>query len=484
MDMATSFDLLSNQVNADCHRPRYHVVSPGNWMNDPNGLIQYQGTYHLFYQYNPNNPQSDTKHWGHVTSPDLVHWRHLPIALTPSPEGPDADGCYSGCAIDLGSEVAFLYTGVRGDNQLPCVATSSDNDLISWNKYQGNPVIGQTPPDLDLVFYRDHTVWSEGNTWYMGIACRIRDIGGAVLVYRSSDLRQWEYLHPLTTGNLDRGDPLWGGTGWECPDFFSTPDGHHALIVSGHDDHPKNVLWITGDYQYQRLQPGARGLIDGGPSFYAPQSFADDQGRRVMFGWLRERRSVAAQVRAGWSGTMSLPRVLSINQDGVLITVPAPENALLRERQVEVTVGPGGETNVSGDTLELLATFDPAIDLPVGLNVRANDDGTEITRIHYSTPDHALTVDTRRSSTDPDTQGAISVLPVLETHDGPVTMRVYLDRSVIEVFVNDQVCITERIYPADPESTGISVIGATHLMSLESWEMGRAFEESGDEQAS
>ena len=345
---------------------------------------------------------------------------------------------------------------------------------MAWTRHPGNPVIRETPPELDLVYYRDHTVWREDGTWYMGIACRIRDAGGAVLLYRSNDLYAWEYLHPLAVGNLDRDDPHWGGTGWECPDYFSLGD-LRVLIVSGHDDHPVNVIWLSGDEVDHRLEPGRSGLVDGGPSFYAPQSFTDDQGRRVMFGWLRERRTVAAQVAAGWSGAMTLPRILSLDAVGALVTAPAPENDLLRTREFDVTVDPDGGTNLEGDTLELLATFDVGAAAPVGLQVRASADRSEVTHITWEPRARSLVLDTRSSSTDRATQGARSVLPVAIEPGEPVTLRIYLDRSVVEVFLNDRICISDRIYPADPAAGAIQVIGAAYLVSLEAWEIGEAF---------
>ena len=108
-------------------------------MNDPNGLIYWKGHYHLFYQYVPNDPPWETKHWGHAVSTDLVHWLDLPVALAPTPGGPDQDGCFSGCAVNHDGVPTLIYTGVRGEHQLPCLATSPD-DLITWQKYRG--VIG------------------------------------------------------------------------------------------------------------------------------------------------------------------------------------------------------------------------------------------------------------------------------------------------------------------------------------------------------
>ncbi|MDE2994105.1 MAG: glycoside hydrolase family 32 protein, partial [Chloroflexota bacterium] len=129
----------------DPHRPRYHFLPPSGWMNDPNGLIQWEGRYHLFYQYSPefgdvpdSHRAATLKHWGHAVSDDLVHWEHWPVALTPTPGGPDKDGCYSGCAVDNHGVPTLVYTGVFP--QCACIATSDDG-LVTWTKHPANPVV-------------------------------------------------------------------------------------------------------------------------------------------------------------------------------------------------------------------------------------------------------------------------------------------------------------------------------------------------------
>ena len=115
-------------------------------MNDPNGLSQWDGQYHLFYQYNPLAARWGVIHWGHAVSADLVHWADLPIALSPTPGGPDADGCWSGCIVNNGGVPTMLYTGLRNRAQRPCLATSDDG-LLTWHKHPGNPVIAEPPAE-------------------------------------------------------------------------------------------------------------------------------------------------------------------------------------------------------------------------------------------------------------------------------------------------------------------------------------------------
>ncbi len=268
----------------DPHRPRYHFLPPANFMNDPNGLIQWQGRYHLFYQCNPEGPFPGPKHWGHAASADLVHWTDLPIALSPAPGGPDEDGCWSGYAVQHDGEVSVVYTGVRGPAQLPCVATSVDAQLVTWTKHPGNPVIAAPPPDQDILIFRDHAVWREDGTWYQLVGSGIDGAGGTALLYRSADLIEWEYLHPIHVGDKNRTEPIWTGLCWECPSFFALGD-RQVLVVSV-TDRPGGLLRCLPRRRLRR------------PSVHAP-----DRGNRrlrsilLRAAGLRRRRRSADHVR-------------------------------------------------------------------------------------------------------------------------------------------------------------------------------------------
>ena len=214
---------LREKLAADPQRPRYHFLPPANWMNDPNGLLFWKGKYHIFYQHNPYAPKCDPNHWGHALSEDLVHWTHLPIALAPTPDGPDNVAAGTGCAVDNSGVPTIIYTGFP--SQVQCIATSND-DMITWKKHDGNPVLDSPPKGLEVVGFRDPCVWKEKDDCYMLIGSGIKGIGGTCLLYRSKDLIDWEYLHPLCIG-----DGKSTGDMWECPDFF--PLGNkHVLLVS------------------------------------------------------------------------------------------------------------------------------------------------------------------------------------------------------------------------------------------------------------
>ena len=472
---------MADQLNfaSDWHRPTYHFLPSANWMNDPNGLIQWKGTYHLFYQYNPHGAFHATMHWGHAMSEDLMRWRHLPIALAPSPDGPDADGIFSGCAVDVDGVPTLLYTGVRGQAQLPCIATSEDDDLATWTKDPGNPVIASPPAELETTIFRDHTVWQEGDTWYQAIGSGVQEVGGTAVVYRSADFRNWDFVGSLVALDRVTEGVGAGATGWECPDFFALA-GRHVLVVSMWDHRAISVSYFVGTYRDNQFVPERQGLVEPGMTFYAPQSFTDDRGRRIMFGWLKEGRGVEAQIAAGWSGVMSLPRVLSILADGSLGTAPAPEVDTLRGTHISFAGNqladgqqlPLGE--IPGDALEIGISLRPDVSGTVTLEVLKSPDGGETTLVTYDAATQTLAVDTRASSRAEDITGDVSSLRYPGAMGRDVDLRVFVDHSVIEVFLNGEKSITARAYPTSADSTGVHLTaddGFTSLQRVDVWAM-------------
>jgi len=448
-----------------CHRPQYHFLPVANWMNDPNGLIQWEGVYHLFYQYNPTGAGFGSMHWGHASSRDLVRWRHLPIALAPTPEGPDKDGAWSGCAINNEGVPTIVYTGVRP--QVQCLATS-DDELIIWEKDPNNPVIVGPPAGLDATGFRDPCVWKEGGHWYMVLGSGARDVGGMILLYRSDDLHEWEYLGPLLEGRIDE-----TGHNWECPNYL-TLDGRRLLIFS--PEPFRQAHYYVGDQRDLRFLPKIHGLLDHGGLYYAPQAFVDEAGRRICFGWLLEGRTPEAMAAAGWAGVQSLPRELSLGPDGGLLQRPVPEVETLRGTHHPVAGGVWTgkrKLDIVGNALEIDLGIAPQGAAEVGLELLATPDGEERTTILYDVERGVLVMDTRGASLADGFLGRLSEAPLaLET--GLLRLRVFIDRSVIEVFANDRICMTGRAYPTRVDATNLVLVsngGASMLHSIDVWTM-------------
>ena len=459
----------------DRHRPRYHFLPPANWMNDPNGPIFHKGRYHMFYQHNPNGAFWGTMHWGHAVSRDLVHWKHLPIALAPTPRGPDKDGVFTGCAVINKGVPTLVYTGVSPEVQ--CLATS-DDEMIEWKKHPHNPVIASPPKGLEVTGFRDPCVWWEDGLWHMVIGSGFKGVGGMALLYTSEDLVKWTYHHPLVVGKTDpqaRGDnPVATGEMWECPDFFPL-GGKHVLIVSTQG----TTRYFVGTYAERKFHPEREGQIDFG-AYYAPKSMLDANRQRILWGWIQERRSDVAQRAAGWSGALSLPRVLTLGGSGDLEISPAAELDKLRgkrqsfeDHRIEDDEAPLLK-GVSGDSLEIAIEFAPGDAGEVGLRVRCAPDKSEETLILYDRKNQKLKVDGTKSSLSAETHRELISGTLQLTADEPLNLSVFLDGSVIEVFANNRACLTARAYPTRADSSGVGLMargGAATVRSLDIWGM-------------
>jgi beta-fructofuranosidase len=295
-------------------RPTYHYAAPENWLNDPNGIIYRNGYYHLFYQYNPYEAVWGNIAWGHARSKDLIHWETLPIALNPSPDSPDEHGVWSGCTLVHNGEVYAFYTGVRGKNQTVCIAKSLDKDLITWEKYEGNPILAAPPDEFNGCGFRDPYIWKDGDVWKMVIGAGVPNGAEAVLLYQSSDLFNWQFLSPLIVSDAQNPDV------YECPNFFPLGD-KWVLLVSVMSE--QRVDYFVGLFWNNHFVIETHGTIAGAPLF-APYSF-EQGGRRLMIGWLREMRPVEAHKAAGWAGSMTIPIELMLLENNVLALTPVRE---------------------------------------------------------------------------------------------------------------------------------------------------------------
>jgi beta-fructofuranosidase len=446
-------------------------------MNDPNGLIQWKGIYHLFYQYNPKGAYHDAIHWGHAASRDLVHWEHLPIALAPTPDGADKDGCWSGCAIDNHGIPTLLYTGVYP--QVQCIATSAD-DLLTWQKYP-QPVISAPPPAIQAHaggHIRDPYVWEESGHWYMLLGSKIEGAGGLILLYRSDDLINWQYLRPLMAGDVSRTEPFRTGAMWECPNLLDF--GEKRVLIISIQAASTDLLYsayFTGTYESECFLPEFQSVLVYGGCFYAPQVMRAADGRYIMFGWIREGRSQREALQAGWAGVLSLPVSLSLLSNGSLALEPVKELEALRQEHrhfdnLEISPTSSLLEDVQGDALEIRVEFQPGLHTDVGIILRASPDGQDETRIIYQ-PEHSQLV-IERSNPNPEVDTGNHVTPLVLAPGEPLNLHIFLDHSVIEVFANRRICIATRIYPAERNSQRLSLStrnGMVKVESLDVWKL-------------
>ncbi len=456
--------------NGDFQRPRYHFLPAANWMNDPNGVIHWQGRYHLFFQYNPDGAYHANMHWGHAVSDDLVHWQELPIAIAPTPNSPDQGGIFSGCMVnDKGRPVA-VYTGVNDDYtmQVQCLA-KGNTDLTQWHKHPGNPVLKDVPEHLGQTQdFRDPFVWQGDSCWYMLLAANIVGVGGAVLLYRSSNLIDWDYLNPLYIGDRAR-----NGFNFECPNLFRLGDKWVLIVSSQPEAHVAGAtLYWVGRFENERFIPEHEGVYDAGYS-YASLVHEDDARRHLVYSWIREGRSVDEQRKAGWSGVQAIPRILYLDGKSRLCSQPVPEFETLRGKHYHFDAHDIDDAPlpVSGLSLDIEAEFDVTAAETCGIKVALAPDGGEHAAIVYESSTQTLQIQRRYSQDNPDidsyTQGLAHILDLGET----LKLRILLDGSVLEVIANGRASIISRMYPSSAENQAVGVIGSAALISLDIWEL-------------
>ena len=466
-------NLSRRRLAGDPHRPQYHFLAPANWLNDPNGLIQWKDRYHLFYQYNPHGAYHEKIHWGHAVSRDLIHWEDLPIALAPDPDGLDSEGCWSGCAVNNAGVPTLIYTAIYP--QTVCLAEGS-TDLVTWQKVGDNPVIAGPPPELSDQaggHFRDPFVWREGERWLMVIGSKVEGQGGMILLYELTDLVKWNYLGPIVKGDVRETEPFWTGTMWECPNLIDFGE-KQALLISAQASPTDHLyaFYFMGRFFEDRFALESQQILVPSHYFYAPQLMALEDGRKLLWGWVREGRSPQTSIEAGWNGIFSLPLECSLSANGKMNLAPLSELATLRKKHYQfMNVAldrplPG----VQGQALELLAQFEAAPGAVFGLKLRCSPQGEEVTRIVFR--DQQVFVDREHASISPDVNRNVTSMPV--DIDTRVSLHVFLDHSIIELFINDESYLVSRIYPSRPDSLGIAAFGEgqVSLKTLDIWELG------------
>jgi len=496
---------LRAKLYEDPHRPQYHFLPPEAWMNDINGSIYWKGCYHIFYQHNPEGGYWKWMQWGHASSTDLVHWVHHPIALTPTLGGPDRDGCFSGGAFLSREGVpTFIYHGVPDGT---CLAKSYDDLLIHWTKHPANPVIKVPKPgEAGYGVYNvfdPSSAWIQNGYYYTGLGNQkhvrgdlLKGDGDTVYLFKSQDLAAWEYVGPFYES-----DRKWTEADEDnaVPDFFPLGDKHMMLFTS----HLQGTQYYLGRLEGERFIPAQHARMSWpGGELGGGRTLQDGQGRRIYFDWIRERRGVERERESGWSGVMTLPRVLSLGDDGTLCIEPAPEMAVLR-RNHRILRGirlPGGSERsldgVRGDALELALEMRGQSPGDFGVKVCCSPDGAEQTLISFDPAAKRLKVIMAQSSLDKCIQypyyrnaAALARLPeekrMMQAQEAPLELRsgeslrlrIFVDRSVLEVFANGRQCITQRIYPTRRDSLGVVLYshgGEVTVQTAEAWDMAPA----------
>jgi len=482
----------------DPHRPIYHYVNPENLLNDPNGLCFWQERWHLFYQAYP--PEDSRQHWGHAVSDDLIHWRDLPYAIYPNPE----DCCYSGATLVEANRVIAMYHGTQVGNM---IALAHDPLLLNWEKLTGQAVIPIAGPEGSALPYQvfDPCIWNKDGAYYAlsGGTLPHEPSGkrrAADFLFRSPDLVTWEYLHPFVEGDAFT---LIGDDG-ACPYFLPIGDRHILLFFS----HMSGGQALIGDYDKVRdkFVVSAQHKFNFGAfppgGVHAPSAAPDGQGGIIAIFNMNQ-----AKPTTGWDQIMTLPRRLTLlgnDRFGRDALAMQPAGAIESLRTDHQTVGqmklPANQEiileHIHGNAIELIAIIDTNDAPLIDLNVLRSPGKEEFTRIAFfrergyrnwerykgwekdqlrAATDSLITIDSSYSSISSDVRSrAPETAPVYLGPDELLHLRIFVDKSVVEVFVNGKQCVALRVYPERVDSVGVSLRSQGKdavLMSLDVWQM-------------
>ena len=502
------FAASRQKQSADKYRPIYHFVSPESTLNDPNGLSYWQGNWHMFYQGYP--PEDKRQHWGHAISKDLIHWRDLPYAIYPGPER----AVFSGTTLVEDDRVIAMYHGTQVGNM---VAVSKDPLLLNWEKVTGKAVIPLLSPTGFATPYSvfDPSIWKKDGTYYALSAGRApKGPDGkkfaATYLFRSKDLANWEYLHEFV--EEDRFTLI--GDDYACPYFWPIGDRYILPFFS----HMSGGQYLIGDYDTSRdkfivSNHGKFNFGAASPSgVHAPSATPDGKGGVIIIFNMNPGKPTGE-----WNQIMTLPRKLTLVGRDELRQEPAGDIESLRYNRQEVKAMklPANKEvvlkNIRGNAMELNLEIDVK-DAPVlELNVLRSSNKDEYTKIAFfkgrgfspgrdyrfgeveriiqpgqpapvpvpqaqQPPRTSLiTIESCYASLHPDVRPrAPETAPVFIENNETLKLRVFIDKSVVEVFVNGKQALAVRVYPSLNDSVGVSLRSHgqdSDLKLLEVWQM-------------
>jgi fructan beta-fructosidase len=465
------------------HRPQFHFSPKEKWMNDPNGMVYYDGEYHLFYQYYPDSNVWGPMHWAHAVSTDLTHWEHLPIALEPDSLG----YIFSGSAvIDWKNTTGFgslenpamvaIYTyhlptdkkGQTVNFQYQAIAYSLDKGR-TWTKYKGNPVI---PNDEKIKDFRDPKVfWHEESAQW----CMIFAIGDRVRIYNSKDLKSWTLASEFGKGFSIKALP------WECPDLFELPiegtdEKKWVMLLSigngGEETGPNGgsaTQYFVGDFDgktFKSDNPKETTLwVDYGRDNYAGVTWSGipkEDGRRLFLGWMSNWDYAQVVPTTIWRSAMTLPRVLSLKktEQGLRLKAePVKELEQLRRKKVEVDQSRYGflkdsklVMNDGTGVVEVFAEFELPKNTKANFGIELKNASQETYRIGYdAATDHYFSNRTNAGKIDFSEKFAPRVhLAPRKTKGNTIQLHCYFDVASAEMFTDDGTTVmTDIFFPTD-----------------------------------
>ena len=465
-------------------RPYYHFTPPQNFMNDPNGLVFFDGEYHLFYQHNPFGIDWGHMSWGHAVSRDLLHWEHLPVALLEEDDIMIFSGSAvvdwkntSGFGMDGQPPLIAAYTGHSQSEQTQNIAFSTDRGR-TWTKYAGNPVItiGSREFRDPKVFWHD-----ESQQWIM---LTVLSDQHKVRFDGSPDLKRWTHLSEFGPAGMTDG-------AWECPDLFPLPvegqPGRRKWVLKVDVQFSIGAQCFIGEFDGQRFvcDDATRQFlrVDYGKDFYAAQSWSDiPNGRHIWLAWMNNWEYARVSPAADWRGQFTIPREVRLMEDHrgyYLVQRPIHELQQLRQPSHHSADLDMREVNTRLSTLEMDMSQEIKLEFAMGsaqeFGIVLHTGVAEQTVIGYDVQAQKMFVDRRRSGEDSFSAlfGGIHHAPLASNAD-TVSFHIFIDSCSVEVFGNEgQAVISDLLFPHSPKMQleFYASEGTAYVNTFEIWDL-------------
>ena len=434
----------------DKDRLNYHIMPTSGWVNDPNGLCQFKGVYHIYYQYSPFDVNGKLKLWGHITTEDFIKYQEHEPVLYPDFRY-DQNGVYSGSAVVRNGKINYFYTGnvKHLDGDYDYIMTGREQNLIDCSSEDGfnfsekELIMTNTdfPSNLSL-HVRDPKVYHKNGIDYMVLGARDDNSTGCILVLKGKDLKDWE-CHTVIYS-----DEKFGYM-WECPDLFDL-NGETVLVTcpqgvpeEGYiykNVHQNGYFLVNGDLESKDVNLSEFRLLDYGFDFYAPQSFEDESGRRILVGWMGipDADYTNRTTENGWQHALTMPREL-ILKDGIIYQRPVEEIKALRGNMRTFAADEFKDLEVENLSFELCAEFEKCNGFK--LNLR-ND-----ISLSFDKSKGLIELNMGESGCGRDARYAYC--------DEIRNIDVYSDTSAFEIFINDgEIVFTTRAYTDGTQKIG------------------------------
>lgn len=488
---------MREKLVRDKFRPRYHFVPPQGGWNDINGAIFHNGRYHIGYlqKISTKPGERDFSSWQHISSRDLLHWRYHRASLDEPFAGLQGDYFNSGDVME-GAEVPTIITNMPRHGVV--VYQSFDDNLDEWVAHPNNPVIPIAPGELGLqkrseeypeCMIFDPSGWKEGDTYYVLVGSknyRPGYEGDSTSLFKTKDFKDWQYIGPFY-----KSDRKWTGEDEDCAcsDFF--PFGEKYMLVMHTHEPYRHSQYYIGSLRDDQFFPEMHGRLSRpGANVAGPETLLDDKGRRIFWGWVRDANLIGAD--PGWNSIMTLPWLFSPAKDNSLRIDPVEELQSLRyneKRHENIALSEGDDRIVEGfdsDCAEIKVRLKPQDASRFGLKLFCAPDLAEETVITYDRKKQQFVIDFEKASLSEVEydlgrahprlkRGTLKqTIPFALPDDGGLDLDIFIDRSIIEVFVNSKVCLVQRVYPTRHDSTQFRLFsedGRVKASKLVKWEM-------------